>query len=424
MQNMIQTLSRWLRHYSQINLALLDQALVSATNFLTSLILARYLGLENFGIYTLAWMLILFVNCIQQALVVAPMMSIGPKQHEKDVPAYYGAAFTQQIMISGFLSLIVFLGLSQSEKVLPWPELTVLALPVAFVILAFQMQDFIRRYFFTRGRAVHAFISDVISYFGQLLCLMTIAKSGNLTIETTLWAISATSTVAALIALPAVEPLALRGDVILRQCLHHLHFSKWLTLSAIMQWTSGNFFVAVAAAYLSSSAAGAIAAARNIVGPTLMLFTALENTIPSRAAAVYKFGGWASLLAYINQIRFVGALATAGICLTAMVFATPLMTHVFGDAYSQYAYLIYWFAPTHVLMFFIRPLSGMLRAVEHTKPIGIAAILPMIFSLVFSIPLIQAFGLHGAMIVMFGTQALMLACLAYSSFKLHRRYSV
>jgi len=66
--------------------ALADQGIVSGTSFLTNLMLARFMGLHEFGIFVLAWMSVLFVNSLQTSLIIAPMMSIGPKQEEKDRP--------------------------------------------------------------------------------------------------------------------------------------------------------------------------------------------------------------------------------------------------------------------------------------------------------------------------------------------------
>jgi len=47
--------------------------------------------LREFGVFTLAWMSVLFVNSLQSALIVAPMMGIGPKQEERTGPATFGA---------------------------------------------------------------------------------------------------------------------------------------------------------------------------------------------------------------------------------------------------------------------------------------------------------------------------------------------
>ena len=76
-----------LKRHSHVNWALADQAMVSGVYFLTGILLARYLGLEEFGRFTLAWMAVLFANSIQHAMIIAPMMSIGPKQSAAERPA-------------------------------------------------------------------------------------------------------------------------------------------------------------------------------------------------------------------------------------------------------------------------------------------------------------------------------------------------
>ena len=94
--------------YNQSNWALLDQAMVSGVNFLTGIILVRYLGLEEFGRFILAWLIILFFNSIHFAAVISPMMSIGPKQSEKEFPQYYAAVFLQQLFWSGVCFISIF----------------------------------------------------------------------------------------------------------------------------------------------------------------------------------------------------------------------------------------------------------------------------------------------------------------------------
>ena len=51
-----------LKRYGHVNWALADQAVVSGTNFLTGILLARHLGMVEYGVYTLAWMVGQFIN--------------------------------------------------------------------------------------------------------------------------------------------------------------------------------------------------------------------------------------------------------------------------------------------------------------------------------------------------------------------------
>src|SRR6185312_6934673 len=56
-----------------------DQVLVSAFNFLTSAVLARMLGIHAFGIYSIFYIILLYLSTIQQSLIIAPMMTLGPQ---------------------------------------------------------------------------------------------------------------------------------------------------------------------------------------------------------------------------------------------------------------------------------------------------------------------------------------------------------
>ena len=116
---MIQAVARLLARYSDINWALADQAVISGVNFLTGILLARYLGLEGFGQFTLAWMAVLFVNALQHATIIAPMMSIGPKQPAADLPAYYGAVIVQQVAFSLCVFVFLFAAIEASPLVFP-----------------------------------------------------------------------------------------------------------------------------------------------------------------------------------------------------------------------------------------------------------------------------------------------------------------
>src|SRR5271154_5499504 len=90
--------------------ALTDQAIVSGSNFLTTMILARGLSLAEFGKYSLLWMVILFGANIQMASIIAPMMSIGPIQKRISESSYLGSIFSFQIAFVAAFTLLLAAG--------------------------------------------------------------------------------------------------------------------------------------------------------------------------------------------------------------------------------------------------------------------------------------------------------------------------
>src|SRR5690349_4082844 len=148
--DMWSSLKRGLARHSDLNWALLDQGTASGVNFLTTVILARQLGLEGFGVFMLAWMVLLFFKGLQGGLILSPLMSIGPKQEPAHRDRYYGAVLVQQLAFALCGAGFILIGGAIMGRI--WPEWAVsaLALPLAAAMIGDQLQEYWRRYFFTR----------------------------------------------------------------------------------------------------------------------------------------------------------------------------------------------------------------------------------------------------------------------------------
>src|ERR1035441_1129732 len=270
--------------------ALTDQAVVSATNFLTNVMLLRFMGLREFGVFTLAWMSVLFVNSLQTALIVAPMMSIGPKQEEKDRPSYFGAVVFQELVLVSCCFVLVLLALKTSSNFFPHKNLQQLALPLAVSAFAYQMQDFVRRYFFATRQSRRALADDVLSYLTQLPILFLLHHAGHLNSVTALWTMAGTSILGLAPGWFWMEPLEFSWEWIKSISLRHWRVSRWLTGSALLVWTSSNIFLLSAPVYYGAAAAGVLKASQNLMGVTHVWFQGLDNIVPVETARHLRKG--------------------------------------------------------------------------------------------------------------------------------------
>jgi O-antigen/teichoic acid export membrane protein len=137
---MIASILRLAVRYRDLNWAFVDQGMVSGVNFLTGILIARYLGIAEFGRFSLVWLVVLFINSIQIALVVSPMNSIGPKQEADAELAYYGAVLIQQVVISLVAAFLIFFAIRISVEFFPQWQVQSLALPLACVIFTYQIR--------------------------------------------------------------------------------------------------------------------------------------------------------------------------------------------------------------------------------------------------------------------------------------------
>ncbi|MCG8380732.1 MAG: hypothetical protein MJA28_00730 [Gammaproteobacteria bacterium] len=383
---------------------------MSGTNFLTGIFIARFLGIEEFGIYTLAWMMALFVNSIQMALISLPMMTVGPKQSAEDKRNYYGAVVLHQLVFSMLSSLCLWLGVFYSERLNPEWGISHLASPLAMASFFFQNQDFLRRLCFTENKPIFSLISDVISYFGRMVFLLLLLLYELLTISSVLWVSAGCSALALIIGFSQFNKLVFSVTKTLEVLKRHWVLSKWMVASAIMQWTSGNYFIIAAGIVLGPVAVGALKAAQNIIGVTHILFQGLDNIVPSTASRIFAKGSVEALKKYLARLSIWGGAGITIIAFLVIIFPEYLLNVFYGKQYQGYEDVLRWYAIYYVLMFFSLAKRYGLRVIEKTESIFLSHILMTIFSIFFANYSIEKLGIYGAVIGMIGTQIIMLVC--------------
>jgi O-antigen/teichoic acid export membrane protein len=411
---MIETAVGFLRRHSQTNWALADQAMVSGANFLTGILLARGLGIAGFGRFSLAWLAVGLVQSIQENAITAPMMSIGPKQDERQRPIYFGGVFLQQAILALVSMVLTWACFRFAGGIIGTSDPAPLAASVAAAVLLCQMQDFLRRYFFTRDNPVASFATDAVRYTSQLVILFwvfVVSKTAN-DASTALWIIAASSGAGALLVLILVDKLEWTTAGLRYTTLRNWRFSRWLVGSAIVQWTSSNVFIVAAAALLGVTAVGALKAAQSLIGVTHIFFQGLENIAPIRASQRFHAGGATSLVQYIARVTRLGLAATLIIGLFFAIRPAFWFALLFGEDFTQYSYLVRWYAGLYAVMFLALPVRFGLRALERTVPIFIAYAAAAAFSLAAAYPLVRAFGVTGVLVGFFATQVLMLVIMA------------
>ena len=386
--------------------ALMDQAVVSATNFLTSVMLLRFLGIVDFGIFTLAWMSVLFVNSLQNALIIAPMMSIGPKQEEKNRHVYYGAVVFQELILVSLCFILVFAALKASAVFFHHSNLQNLAFPLAVSAFAYQMQDFMRRYLFATRQIRRALVDDSISYLTQLPILFSLHHAGLLNSVTALWTMAGTSILGLLVGCLWMERLEFDLNWIRSISIRHWGVSRWLTGSALLTWLSSNLFVISAPIYYGAASAGVLKASQNVMGISHVWFQGLDNIVPAETARRLRDDGVNSMLAYTGYILVKWGGLTLLFALT--IAATPgfWLRLIYTPEMAHYGYILRLYALLYVIVFVGGPMRAGLQALEYTKPIFWSYLAMTFFAFAFAVPMAKWLGLSGSLLGLIGTQIL------------------
>jgi len=169
---MLGKLYRTIKIYKNINWTFADQAIVSGTNFLFGVLVARFVGVDEFGLFTLAWLLVSFVSMLQNALILSPMMSIGPKVTRSNEADYFSTVIIQQLVFSIFSSCLLFVLLDFNFFSFINNNLQKFALELSLASFFTQSQEFIRRYHLTKHEYINLFYNDLVCYSSRLMLLL------------------------------------------------------------------------------------------------------------------------------------------------------------------------------------------------------------------------------------------------------------
>ena len=163
----------------------MDQGLVSMTNFLTGIIIARACSKEELGVYSLCLSIVLFMTNFQVALISTPYIVYSPRFTKSERTSYTGSTLIHQILISiiaiavfGAVYLILSTGIGPSGMA---PVAGALALTVTFIL----MHGFARRLLLSRLKFEHALSIDAVVAIVQIGLILIMAQNGTLSAQRT-----------------------------------------------------------------------------------------------------------------------------------------------------------------------------------------------------------------------------------------------
>jgi len=395
-----------LKAYSSTIIALADQAVVSGSNFLIGIALARVLGIDGYGLFALLWMIVLFGKSINQAFVTRPMMSLAPKKESEASVKYIATLHYLQYLTSFGIGIFVFIFLlfGQYFEIEITDNRWFWVMPS--IVVLHLIYDFYRSQSFVKQDVVFALILDIILFGGHFLAIFVLWYYDNLSVTNALIGIGIAHFVVVALGLFKYFSFNFNTPILKETVLYHFTFSKWLIGTALLQWFSGNFFIIVAAALMSEAAVGAVRIVQNVMGLTHVLFLAMENMVPVKAALHYKEGGLKQLKTYLIYITGRAGILVGGILLLLAIFRTHIIDFLYGAEYIEYSYLVIGFCLTYILVFIGHPLRFALLTLEITKPMFISYVLGAVFSLILAYPLVGQFGLVGVLVGIFVTQGL------------------
>jgi O-antigen/teichoic acid export membrane protein len=392
-----------------------DQIMVSGSNFLTGIILVRGLGLVAFGKFTVAYVILLLANSIQLSFISSPMITLGSlcatdEERLSFVRGVYGVQVVFcMLATAGTVGATVVYWIFDKSG-LPSGFL----LPFSAAVAMFLMQDWLRRYYFTVGKATHSFWNDAISYLGQVIALGALWAMHWLTINTAFWAIAITSGLA--FGTGAImERLRSVGAGQAWQRIRSLSID--LGIANQLQWLVYQGAMLVGASVAGPQAAGGVRATQNVIGPVNIAYQAMENIVPIRAAEEMRRSGIHGASRFLFKFGAAGFVALLLLFSAASVLSGRFLSFFYGHQLRVYADVLNLQMLYFLLAWPIRQLVFLFRTIENTRPILLSSILAAAISMSLVYPMVREYAALGIVMAALAGQIGNLAYLAIAWFR-------
>jgi O-antigen/teichoic acid export membrane protein len=375
-----------------------DQMVVSGSNFATGIILVRGLGLEQFGVFTVAYALILLANSIQLSYISSPMITLAALS-ETDTDRMHYLRGMYGIQVRFCLVCTAIAGIVAGYVVWARPKYHgAHVLPSFLLSLSFYlMQDWLRRYYFAAGKSIHSIWNDAISYLGQAVVLIWLWYAHRLTVNSAFWAMALTSAAAFLLGI-AVERLGFNADEVREAWKRTRVISRDLAIANQLQWFVYQGAMLVGASVLGAEAAGSVRATQNVVGPVNVAYQAMENLVPLKAGEEMRRGGIHRVEKFLLRFGAKGFVALFVVFFGIALFSRSFLSFFYGRKVAVYTGILDLQMLYFLLLWPLRQYSYLFRTIGKTSAILMSSLIAAIVSLALIYPCVKSLNALGIMV--------------------------
>ncbi len=379
--------------------AILDQGLISGSNFLIGILLARWLIPAQYGAFSVAFSVFLLLSYVYQSVLSEPQAVFSGSAYRLCLRGYLKALLSIQLVVTVFG--LVFLG--GAAAVVYWmgkgdglPGALAGVAIASPCILFFWL---LRRSYYMNLAPARAAMGAFL-YFVLVTGGLFVAYRKSLVSPFSAYLLMAIGGLGTGLFLLSQIKKALPADTCeaptAAQAWHkHWVYGRWALAVSVVTWIPYYMYYPLVVAFSGMAKAGQLRALMNLSLPMEQSYTALSILFLPYAARVCREKGVASsgpLVRRITVLFVVGAVAYWALLIP---FKGIVFHILYGGKYMEVAPLIPYVALGTTLWSAAFGPAIMLRAIESPDSIFYARLVASVLSLVIGVPLTWAYGLSG-----------------------------
>jgi len=379
-------------------LALLDQSIVSGGNFATTVIVARFVGMDGLGIYSLAMTIAILLSAIQESLIVMPYTVYANRLTGLPRAHCAGSALVQQSVFA-VLAMIILASIAALLAV-NWPttltvQMATLSICVPFLLL----REFARRVLFADLRIAAVLTLDLVVTLLLLSGTIVLSREDRLTPITALACLGSASAIGGLGWLVAVRRyLAFSRESIMAEAKRNARLGGWACLSRITNVAESYSVHWLLAFMIGTVATGEFAACMTVVNLSNPFLLGVGAVLAPYAARAYANGGRSELSTLMSRANCWLLPPTMAFVAIMFVFGRQLLELLYDDAFLSLGKLVAFLSLSVLASTFGMAADNALRAMEKTRLNFFASFCGLATSTMIAIVAIPLLGALGAAI--------------------------
>jgi O-antigen/teichoic acid export membrane protein len=273
----------------------MDQGVVSGTSFLSVLLIARWSGASELGVYALGSSLVFSLVACQDSLILEPYLI--QRYYPQGTPAERASAsFVLSLLFSAVSGLALVAAALACRRSGSGSEIVTMLWAISAVSPFALTRNFARRFYFAGLEFGSALVLDATIAVIQLASFQWLGANGRLSAVNAFVALGATYAIVAAGWLVCMKKILAVQLSYLRSVLQQTWaLGKWLLAGQLTLQATGNLTYWLSMSLLGATVTGVLAACMSVVGFVNPLLHGLRNAMMPKLVLAWKNGGGPSL---------------------------------------------------------------------------------------------------------------------------------
>lgn len=392
-------LERFVPWMSKGGCAVLDQGLISGSNFVVSIMLARWLAPEQYGAYAVAFGFFVFLSLAYGSLVLEPMAVFGSSSYRHCLRGYLRSLIWMHFTMS--VAMVAVFGASAvvAQHVAPAAGLGAALAGVTIASPCVLLFWLARRTFYLELSPAKAASGALVYFVVSFSCLIVLYRYQMLSPFSAFVLIG-------LAALVTGCYLLIRLHRELRRTPfdhpfsevwgRHWRYGRWALLSCAASWVPANIYYPLLGWFGTMAKSGQLKALMNLTMPVEQIKIALGLLLLPYAGAVLERKGRSGAGALSRRMTLVAIVIAVVYWIAILSLRRTVFSALYSGHYMECASLLPIIAIGSIAWCGSFGAGITLRAMESPSSVFVAFAIATAVSVAIGIPATWAFGLTGS----------------------------